>query len=58
MINCKILENGDLKVTAANSSRSELKYERERSGHWGALAESMSPNDDGQNVIRAACGHS
>ena len=84
MINCKILENGDLKITADNSSKSELKYARERSGYWGAMAEafdgyrsngsfehfdagnanpfvgltsapciaeSMSPNDDDQNVI-------
>ena len=41
MINCKILENGDLKITADNSSRAELKYQRKRSGYWGAMAEAF-----------------
>lgn len=41
MITCKILPNGDLKLTAGNAARSELKSLRERFGYWQAMADAL-----------------
>ena len=37
MITCTILKNGNLKITAANETRGELKYQLENNGYWATL---------------------
>ena len=47
MITCIILKNGDLKITAANETRTELKHQLETNGYWSTIStafESYSTN--------------
>ena len=41
MITCTILENGNLKLTAGNASRQELKQIRDTNGYWYAMSDGL-----------------